>query len=109
MRQKLKVFDADVSLVTSRRARTPLAPGEVACEVAIDVDRSRKLAIVAAPTVLDRCRSMVNAPLGDPSQDDGEDDGKTQALRGKYQARQGLTAAVDDRVGVIRLLANARN
>jgi hypothetical protein len=39
---------------------------------------------------------MVNAVLGDPSQNDGKDDGKNQALRGKHQARQRLTEAVDD-------------
>ncbi|GMV03032.1 MAG: hypothetical protein AMXMBFR8_30550 [Nevskiales bacterium] len=31
-----------------------------------------------------------------PSQNDGKDDGKTQPLRGKHQARQRLTGAVDD-------------
>jgi hypothetical protein len=39
---------------------------------------------------------MVNAALGDPSQNDGNDDGKTQALRTEHQARQRLTEAVDD-------------
>jgi hypothetical protein len=39
---------------------------------------------------------MVNAVLGDPSQNDGKDDGKKQGLRGKHQARQRLTEAVDD-------------
>lgn len=54
----------------------------------IDRDRSRKVDIVEAPTVLDRCRLMVKAALGDPSQNDGKDDGKTQALRGEHQVRQ---------------------
>jgi hypothetical protein len=31
-----------------------------------DLDRSRKLAIVEAPTILDRCRLMVSAALGVP-------------------------------------------
>jgi hypothetical protein len=39
---------------------------------------------------------MVNAALGDPIQNDGKHDGKTQALRGEHQVRQGLTEAVDD-------------
>jgi hypothetical protein len=39
---------------------------------------------------------MVKAALGDPSQNDGKDDGKTQALRREHQVRQGLTEAVDD-------------
>ncbi len=71
-----------------------------ACSEAIDLDRSRKLAIVEASTVLDRCRLMVNAALGDPSQNDGKDDGKTHASRGEHQVKQRLTEAVDDRVGV---------
>jgi len=96
MRQQLKAFDAGVVLISSRGARGPLTPSGNACEDAIDRDRSRKLDIVDAPTALDRCRSMVNAALGDPSQNDGKDDGKTQALRGEHQVRQGLTEAVDD-------------
>jgi hypothetical protein len=55
---------------------------------------------VEAPIVLDRCRLIVNAALGDPSQNGGKDDGKTQASRGEHQVRQRLTEAVDDRVGV---------
>jgi hypothetical protein len=39
---------------------------------------------------------MVKAALRDPSQNDGKDDGKTRALRGEHQVRQGLTEAVDD-------------
>ena len=62
----------------------------------MDRDRSRKVDIVEAPTVLDRCRLMVKAALGDPSQNVAKDDGKTQALRGEHQVRQGLTEAVDD-------------
>ena len=96
MRQQLKAFDAGVVLISSRGARGPLTPSGNACEDAIDLDRSRKLAIVKAPTVLDRCRLMVNAALGDPIQNDGKHDGKTQALRGEHQVRQGLTEAVDD-------------
>ena len=63
-------------------------------EDSTDLDRSRKRAIVEAPTALDRCRLMVKAALGDPSQIGGKDDGKTQALRGEHQVRQGLTEAV---------------
>ena len=96
MRQQLMAFDAGVVLISSRGARGLLTPSGNACEDAIDLDRSRKLAIVEAPTVLDRCRLMVKAALGDPSQNDGKDDGKTQALRGERQVRQGLTEAVDD-------------
>ena len=50
--------------------------------------------------VLDRRRLIVKAALGDPSQNDGEDDGKAQALRAEQQVKQRLTEAVDDRVGV---------
>ena len=96
MRQQLKVFDAGVVLISARGARSLLTPSGNACEDPIDLDRSRKLAIVDAPTVFDRCRLMVNAALGDPSQNDGKHDGKTQALRGEHQVRQGLTEAVDD-------------
>ena len=96
MRQQLKAFDAGVFLISSRGARGLLTPWWIACEDAIDLDRSRKLAIVEAPTVHDRSRLMVNAAFGDPSQNDGKDDGKTQALRGKHQARQRLGEAVDD-------------
>jgi hypothetical protein len=39
---------------------------------------------------------MVNAALGDPSQSDGEDDGKTHASRGEHQVKQRLTEAIDD-------------
>ncbi len=62
----------------------------------IDLDRSRKLAIVEAPTILDRCRLMVNAALGDPSQNGGKDDGKNHASLGEHQVKQRLTDAVDD-------------
>ena len=96
MRQQLKACDAGVVLISSRGARGLHMPSGNACEDAIDPDRSRKLDIVEQPTVLDRCRLMVNAALGDPSQNDGKDDGKNQALRGKHQARQRLTEAVDD-------------
>ena len=96
MRQQLRAFDAGVVLISSRGARGLLTPSGNACEDAIDLDRSRKLAIVEAPTVLDRCRLMVNAALGDPSQNDGKDDGKTRALRAEHQARQRLSEAVDD-------------
>ena len=96
MRQQLKAFDAGVVLISSRGATGLLTPSGNACEDAIDLDRSRKLAIVEAPTVLDRCRLMVNAALGDPSQNDGKDDGKTRALRAEHQARQRLSEAVDD-------------
>ncbi len=72
----------------------------IACSEAIDRDRSRKRAIVEVPMVLDGCRSMVEAAFADPSQSDGKDDGKTHAFRDKHQARQRLTEAVDDRVGV---------
>ena len=55
----------------------PALAREIGCEDSIDRDRSRELAIAEAPTVLDRCRSMVNTPLGDPSQNGGECDGRT--------------------------------
>ena len=96
MRQQLKAFDAGVVLISCRGARGLLTPWAIACEDAIDLDRFRKLVIVQAPTVLDRCRLMVNAALGDPRQNDGKDDGKTRALRAEHQARQRLTEAVDD-------------
>ncbi len=89
-------FDAGVFLMSPQGGESSAQASEVACEEPIDRDRSRKLAIVDAPTALDRCRLMVNAALGDPSQNDGKDDGKTQALRGEHQVRQGLTEAVDD-------------
>ena len=38
----------------------------MACGDAMDRDGSRKLAFVEAPTVLDRCRLLVNAALGIP-------------------------------------------
>ncbi len=49
---------------------------------AIDRDRSRKLAIVDAPAVLDRCRSMVESARGDPARSGGTPDGKSVAVRG---------------------------
>jgi hypothetical protein len=39
---------------------------------------------------------MANAALGDPSQSDGKDDGKTNASRGEHQVKQRLIEAVDD-------------
>jgi hypothetical protein len=39
---------------------------------------------------------MVNASLGDLSQNDGKVDGKTQAARAEHQVKQRLTEAVDD-------------
>jgi hypothetical protein len=39
---------------------------------------------------------MVNAAVGDPGQNDGKDDGKTQALRAEHQVKQRLTEAIDD-------------
>ena len=96
MRQQLNASDASVVVTSPRGGRSSARASEIACEESIDRDRSRKLAIVEAPIVLDRCRLMVNAALGDPSQNDGKDDGKAQALRGEHQVRQGLTEAVDD-------------
>ena len=89
-------FDAGVFLLSPQGGESSAQASEVAYEEPIDRDRSRKVDIVEAPTVLDRCRLMVKAALGDPSQNDGKDDGKTQALRGEHQVRQGLTEAVDD-------------
>jgi hypothetical protein len=86
MRQQLEAFDAGVLLIASRGSRGLLTSSANACEDAIDLDRFRKLAIVEVPTVLDRCRTMVNAALGDPSHNDGKDDGKTRALRAEHQA-----------------------
>jgi superfamily II DNA or RNA helicase len=62
----------------------------------MDVDRSRKQAIVEAPTVLDRCRSIMKAARGDPTQSGGTSDGKTSAVRRASQANQRLVRAVDD-------------
>jgi hypothetical protein len=39
---------------------------------------------------------MVKAALGDPSQNGGKDDGKTQVSRGEHQVKQRLTEAIDD-------------
>ena len=89
-------FDAGVFLMSPQGGKSSAQASEVACEEPIDRDRSRKVDIVEAPTVLDRCRLMVNAALGDPRQNDGKDDGKTRALRAEHQARQRLSEAVDD-------------
>lgn len=96
MRQQIEAFDAGVHLISSRGARGLLTPSGNPCEDATDPDRSRKLAIVDVPTVLDRCRMMVNAALGDTSHNDGKDDGKNRALRAEHQAGQRPTEAVDD-------------
>ncbi len=85
MRQQLEAFDAGVLLISSRGARGLVTRSGNACEDAIDLDRSRKLAIVEVPTVLDRCRMMVNTALGHPSHNDGTDDGKTRALRAEHE------------------------
>jgi len=58
------------------RSRWSPRARDIAWDEAIDRDTSRRLAIVEAPTVLDRCRSMVNAALGYPSQDGGSSDGR---------------------------------
>jgi hypothetical protein len=39
---------------------------------------------------------MVNAALGDPSQNDGKDDGRIQAPQAEHQVKQRLTGTVDD-------------
>ena len=96
MRQRLMSFDAGLFLMSPQGGKSPAQASEVACEEPIDRDRSRKVDIVEAPTALDRCRLMVKAALGDPSQNDGKDDGKTQALRAEHQVKQRLTEAVDD-------------
>jgi len=89
-------FDAGDFLMSLQGGKSSAQASEVACEEPIGRDRSRKLAIVDAPTALDRFRLMVKAALGDPSQSDGKDDGKTQALRAEHQVKKRLTEAVDD-------------
>ena len=96
MRQQLKAFDAGVFLISSRGARGLLTPSGNACEDAIDLDRSRKLAVVDAPTVLDRCRLMVEGERGDATRGGGASDGKTSEVRDVIQANQRFTEAVDD-------------
>ena len=96
MRQQLSAFDARVFFISPRGVMSSARASEIACDESIDRDRSRKLAIVDAPTVLDRCRSMVKAARGDDTQSDGTSDGKTSAVRDVAQANQRLTDAVDD-------------
>jgi hypothetical protein len=81
MRKQLNGFDASVFLIPSQRGRASADASEIACEESIDRDRPRKLAIVDAPIVLDRCRSMVKAARGDPTRSGGTSDGKTSAVR----------------------------
>ena len=83
-------FDAGVFLMSPQGGKSPAQASEVACEEPIDRDRSRKLAIVDAPTALDRCRLMVKAALGDPSQHDDRDGGKTRASRAEHQVKNDL-------------------
>jgi len=48
------------------------------------------LDIVEAPTVLDSCLLMVKVALGDPSQNDRRDGGKTRASRAEHQVKNDL-------------------
>jgi hypothetical protein len=63
MRQQLSAFDAGAFSIAPQLGRASARASEIAREESVNRDSSRKLALVGAPTFIEKCRSMVKAAV----------------------------------------------